>query len=110
MSFVLGGLILPKHKELKQEVVEISSKNYTVTGRTKKDVIKIKNKFVLKFEGITSVEFNNIYAIHKTREAVSLLIDESYLSLGTTVNVEISGANRKWGGAFVDLTLILEEV
>lgn len=110
MSFVLDGLILPKHNELKQEIVEMSSKNYTITGKTKKDVIRVKNKFILKFENLTNTEFNNIYNVHKAKEAVSLLIDEPYLSMGTTVNVEISGAIRKWGGGFVEITLILEEV
>lgn len=110
MSFVLNGLVLPKHNELKQEIVEISSRNYTITGKTKKDVVRVKNKFILKFENITNTEFNNIYNVHKEKEAVSLLIDEPYLNLGTTVNVEISGANRKWGGSFIELTLILEEV
>jgi len=110
MSFVLNGLILPKYSSFNQEVVEISSRNYTITGKTKKDIVRIKYKFILGFENISAEQFNNIVSVIRQGESVSLLVDEAYLQIGTTVSVEISGGKRKWGGNFVDIQLILEEI
>lgn len=110
MSFVLDGQILPKFNKIKQENLELSSKHFTLTGATKKDIIRIKYRFILKYESLSNTDLNQILNIYRDEEAKSLLIDEPYLSLGTTVNVEIEGIDRRYGGGLNSITLILEEI
>ena len=110
MSFVLDGQILPKYNKIKQENLELSAKHFTLTGATRKDIVRIKYRFVLRYENLNNTQLSQILNIYRGEEAKSLLIDEPFLSLGTTVNVEIDGIDRRHGGSLNSITLILEEI
>lgn len=110
MSFVLDGVILPKYNKFKQENVEISSKHYTLTGATRKDIIRIKKRFVLEFEHLTNYQLQQIFTVYEDREQKSLLIDEPNLSLGTTVSIDIKGTDRRHSGIHNSIILTLEEI
>ena len=112
MSYVLGSLTLPAPVEFNRETVETSVENLLLTGTTKKDIVNRKERFVLRFEHLTSAEVSSIMAEYDLQTVRNFAVSETNVTITSTqVHIDITNREYVTGADYREnLTIILIEV
>lgn len=111
MSIVLGGLILPEYKEIKESKIELSAKKTTITGKLRKDIFRIKSMWSITFEDLTQTQLQEIIDLYELKQSLAFVIDSPNKTVNTTVFMELPyDISQKWRFQNNSFTMHLEEV
>lgn len=112
MSYILGSYTLPNPKKMDRDPIEISQTNTTLTGRTRKKLIRRKWRYTLKYLALTEAAANAIMAIYAQNTTQTFVVADGNLTISTTVHIDIT--EREYpptGKAYrEDFDIILTEV
>ena len=76
MSFILGGITLPRPKTLNTSFLEISQRNTTIEGKGKRKVTARKEEYTLQFQYLTPDEISTILSLFKLAQVLDFEVTE----------------------------------
>jgi len=103
---------IPRPKQMSVVDTEIAKAERTASGRLVKDIIAIKRKIQLKYDGLSAASFNLFRTYYEAGKPVNFIYDEA--GLAKTIECYITEMPRRvfvYNPAYVsDVTVALEEV
>lgn len=113
MSYTLGSITLPNPKSFSRTLIESGASVITLNGRTKRDIINRKERYVLGYEMLSQTNVNLILSEYNLQQARYFTVSETNLTIPSTL-VHIDIADREYNTKGVsyreDFNLILTEV
>lgn len=103
---------IPKPKQMSISEIEIAKAERTASGKLVKDIIAIKKKIQLKYDGLTAVSFNLFRSYFEAGEPVNFIYDEAgQTKIVQCYITEIPRQVFVFNPSYVsDITITLEEV
>lgn len=111
MAYVLDGTTLKAPTDFSRETIETSASNNSIEGRTTKDIMNRKYRYVLVYNWLSASERNDIITIYDKEACVTFEVTETNLTISETeVHVDIPRRNYHKGADYREnFTLILTE-
>lgn len=111
-TFTLNSIELPIPQGFKREQLETASKNKTITGFTRKQIVNRKERYIIEYRRLTQAQVATILGIWNTRAVAEFEVSNGITITPTNVHVEIDRRDYNTPGADFreDITIILEEV
>lgn len=108
----LGATTLPNPVSFQRDFIETSTTNTGLTGRSTKDIRNRKERFILKWEHLTSAEVTSILSEYNDQTTKNFSVSEDNLTISATpVHIELDKRDYVKGGEFRSaLTMTLLEV
>ncbi len=110
--YYLGDQTLPTPLEFTRTIIENSKENLLLSGRSARRIVNRKERFVLKFQHLTTTQVNQILSEYNLNMTRPFWVDEENFDIPETqVHIEIGNREYRTVGTYrEELTLILSEV
>lgn len=101
-EYKLNGVDIGNPYGFQRSEVEIAAVNNSLNNKTFKDIMGIKNSYILKYKALTVTQVNILKQIRDLKTPVSFEVNSGDLSIGPVdVHVTTSDTNYEyWGGEY----------
>lgn len=113
MSWQLDSTTLPNPVAYQRQAVEIAKDNVTLDGQTRRDIVRQKWRYVLRFAKLTQAQVADIIALYQGQDTLSFSVSDGSLTINAVdvwMYIESRQYTTKGSEYREDMVIVLEEV